>query len=73
MKVKVKDNPDLVRDVPTGAILSVDNRALQAYKIQKKKMDSIGHIQKQQSTVNQRLDSLERKLDKLIDIIGCDK
>jgi TolA-binding protein len=73
MKIKVKDNPDLVRDVPTGAILSVDNRALHAYKVQKKKMQSIGHIQEQQDSINQRLDSLEQKLDKLIDIIGTDK
>jgi hypothetical protein len=73
MKVKVKDNPDLVRDVPTGAILSVDNRGLYAYKIQKKKMDSIGQIHKQHSSINQRLDLLEQKLDKLIDIIGTDK
>ena len=73
MKVKVKDNPDLVRDVETGAVLSIDNRALQAYKIQKKRIGSIEDIEKQQSTINQRLDSLEQKLDKLIDIIGCDK
>ena len=36
--IKVKDNPWLVRDKETTAILSVDNDGLKAYKLQRERL-----------------------------------
>ena len=36
--VKVKDNPGLVKDKQTTAILSVDNDGLKAYKLQRERL-----------------------------------
>ena len=36
--VKVKDNPGLVKDKETTAILSVDNDGLKAYKLQRERL-----------------------------------
>ena len=36
--IKVKDNPGLVKDKETSAILSVDNDGLKAYKLQRERL-----------------------------------
>ena len=36
--IKVKDNPGLVKDKETTAILSVDNDGLKAYKLQRERL-----------------------------------
>ena len=36
--IKVKDNPGLVKDKETTAILSVDNDGLKAYKLQRERI-----------------------------------
>ena len=36
--IKVKDNPGLVKDKETTAILSVDNSGLKAYKLQRERL-----------------------------------
>jgi hypothetical protein len=38
---KIKDNPGLVRDMKNQAVLSVDNNALQSYKMKREKQKEI--------------------------------
>lgn len=70
---KVENHPDLVRDHRSGAVLSTDNKALQAYKSSKRKMQSIDRIEDETNQLKDKVEAIEQKLDRLIDLISANK
>lgn len=70
---KVENHPDLVRDHQSGAVLSTDNKALQAYKSSKRKMQSIDRIEDETNQLKDKVEAIEQKLDRLIDLISANK
>ena len=66
---RIKDRPGLVRDMSTNAVLSVDNQALAAYKKSKMKMKMIDELQEQSVTVQEKMKTIEDKLDRLLAIL----
>ena len=64
--IKVKEKANMVRDMSTGAVLSTDNSALEAYKKAKSKMGKI-------DTLEDKVEKIERKLDLLIDLMRRNK
>jgi hypothetical protein len=65
MYLKVVDNPNLVRDSKTNAVLSTDNTGLEAYKTRKKQFNKINMIEETVKTFDERLSSIERLLSSL--------
>ena len=59
---KVKDEPHLVKDVTSGAVLNVDHKALEMYRARK------AQARKLESTV-ERLDRLEARLDQIVELL----
>jgi hypothetical protein len=66
MKIKVENEPDLVRDTKSNAVLNTDNRALQAYKKQKKLLNSVGDTSERMDNMEQRLINIENILLELV-------
>jgi len=67
--VKVKDNPGLVKDKQTTAILSVDNDGLKAYKLQRERLrqnngmlDDINNIKQELIELRGILKQISQKL-----------
>ena len=65
MYLKVEESNDLVRDSETGAVLNVNNKALQAYKNQKKQFQKINHVESRLDKIENLLLSLQDKLDRI--------
>ena len=67
--VKVEDNPNLVRDSFSKAVLNKDTSGLAAYRAARdrtrKQEDAVASI----NTLNTRMDSMESKLERLIKLI----
>ncbi len=59
---KVKNCPGMRRDDKTRAIISIDNSALQAYKMRKKTAKNL-------DSVVQRVDKIENKLDQILQLL----
>ena len=53
--IKVKDNPGLVKDKETTAILSVDNDGLKAYKLQRERLRQNNHMLDDINNIKQEL------------------
>ena len=64
--IKVENEPDLVRDTKSNAVLNTDNRALQAYKKQKKLLNSVGNTSERMDNMEQRLINIENILLELV-------
>lgn len=64
--IKVENEPDLVRDTKSNAVLNTDNRALQAYKKQKKLLNSVGDTSERMDNMEQRLINIENILLELV-------
>ena len=67
--VKVKDEPQLVRDMHTGAVLNKDNKALQAYKQRKRFMNDladINNLKDRVTNIENSLGNIENMLQTLI-------
>ena len=67
--IKVKDNPGLVKDKETTAILSVDNDGLKAYKLQRERLrqnngmlDDINNIKQELIELRGILKQISQKL-----------
>lgn len=67
--IKVKDNPGLVKDKETTAILSVDNDGLKAYKLQRERirqnngmLDDINNIKQELIELRGILKQISSKL-----------
>lgn len=61
--VKVEQEPDLVRDMDSGAILNSNTDALAAYKNRKRQSNRI-------NTFEDRLNNVENKLDLILKKLG---
>lgn len=59
--VKVKDEPQLVRDLNSGAVLNKDNKALLAYKARKKLMSDLNEI----NNLKDRVTSMENSINNI--------
>ena len=63
---KVKDNPGLVRNSYSKAILNTDNMALQAYKARKNKDNKVkNEINNMKQDINDLKSLMQRILDKI--------
>lgn len=62
MLYKVKDNPDLVRDSSSNAILNTNQTALEAYKARKKQMNKIQETADRMNKFDERLTNIENLL-----------
>lgn len=67
MHVKVKDNPDLVRDMSSNAILNTNTDALQAYKLRKKNAQKVDLLEEKMDGYDKRLSSIEDKLSLILE------
>lgn len=70
---KIKDHSNLIRDMENNAILNTDNRALEAYRASKRKMQSIDEIKVENEQLKTKLARLESKLDYLVDVLERNK
>lgn len=66
---KIKDHPDLVKDKETGAILNVNNRALMAYKRQKKNMNSIKEVNQTNEQLKKDINMLKNEIQSLKELV----
>jgi hypothetical protein len=64
---KVKDNPSLVRNSYSKAILNTDNVALQAYKARKNKDNK---TKNEINTMKQDINELKTLMQRILDKIG---
>lgn len=71
--VKVKDEPQLVRDLNSGAVLNKDNKALLAYKARKKLMTDLNEINNLKDRVTSMEDSINNIESMLKTLIGKQK
>lgn len=70
---KIQDHSNLIRDMENNAILNTDNRALEAYRASKRKMQSIDEIKVENEQLKTKLARLESKLDYLVDVLERNK
>lgn len=75
--VKVKDNPDLVRDNASGGIINVDEQAYLAYKRSKKlQKQKDRKEQEQENRINMlenKISGMEQTLTQILDILQNDR
>ena len=65
--VKVKDEPGLVRDTETNAVLSTDLKGLQATKAQKRRMQKVDELSDNMEELNKKMINIEELLTKLVE------
>lgn len=73
MKVKVDGRSDLVRDTGSGAVLNVDNRALDAYKRNRLKTQQVDKVIKDNEKMKEQIESIENKLDFMLRLLNNNK
>jgi len=66
---KIEDQPDLVKDKNTGAILNVNNNALVAYKRQKKQLSKINELTDFKTEVKEDINTLKEEINSLRELI----
>lgn len=64
--IKVKDADNLVRDRNSNAILNIDSSGLSAYKARKKQMNKVNNVNNKIELLENRLDDLNEKIDKIL-------
>lgn len=67
---KVKDNPDLVRDMATQAILNTNLDALGAYKKRKSKEREIDQAFDDINNIKQEMQDIKTLMQRILDKIG---
>jgi protein subunit release factor A len=67
---KVQDNPDLIRDMGTQAILNTNIDALSAYKKQKAKHREIDQAFDDINNMKQEMSELKTLMQRILDKIG---
>jgi hypothetical protein len=65
--VKVKNEPGLVRDTNSGAILNNDQGALNAYKAQKRRVQMTNNMAKDVEDLKERMLNIEDLLLKVLE------
>lgn len=69
MLVKVKDNPGLVRDLASNAILNVNQEALLAYKRRKNQAGKVDLLEERINMIDKRFSNIEEKLTLILEKI----
>ena len=67
---KIKDNPGLIRDVKTQAVLNVDVSSLQAYKMKRRKQKQIDIAVQDINNMKQDINDLKTLMHRILDKIG---
>lgn len=74
MKIPVKDRQGLVRDTRTNAIISTNSEALALEKkkknIRKRNEQELLSLREDNIKLNNKVDSLEQKIDKILELLG---
>jgi uncharacterized protein Yka (UPF0111/DUF47 family) len=69
--VEVKDNPGLVRDTKSGAIICVDktliNRSKESKRLRKQKHDQVDELQKQVESLHDEIGDLKQLIVQLVE------
>jgi esterase/lipase len=67
---KVKENPELIRDMDSKAILNTNLTALQAYKKKREKQQEIQSAVEDINNLRQEVNELKTLMQRLLDKIG---
>lgn len=71
MKIaKVKENPDLVRDMDNQAILNTNVSALEAYKKRRQKESEVSQSLNDINTMKQDINELKTLMQRILEKIG---
>lgn len=66
--VKVNDRPDLVKDMETGAILTVDRRKADEYLAKKSQINRMREVQDEIQEIKSKLSEIEQLKDTMCEI-----
>jgi len=67
---KVKENPELIRDMDSKAVLNTNLTALQAYKKKREKQQEIQSAVEDINNLRQEVNELKTLMQRLLDKIG---
>jgi len=67
---KVKENPELIRDMNSKAVLNTNLTALQAYKKKREKQQEIQSAVEDINNLRQEVNELKTLMQRLLDKIG---
>jgi len=70
MYVKVKDNPNLIRDVKTQAILNSDLDGLKTYKLKREKQQQLNSAVDDINNMKQDINELKTLMQRILEKIG---
>jgi hypothetical protein len=70
MYVKVKDNPNFVRDMQNQAVLNSDLDGLKAYKLKREKQQEINSAVDDINNMKQDINELKTLMQRILDKIG---
>jgi cell fate (sporulation/competence/biofilm development) regulator YmcA (YheA/YmcA/DUF963 family) len=70
MYVKVKDTPNLVRDMQNQAVLNSDLDGLKAYKLKREKQQEINSAVDDINNIKQDINDLKTLMQRILDKIG---
>ena len=70
MYVKVKDTPNLVRDMQNQAVLNSDSDGLKAYKLKREKQQEINSAVDDINNIKQDINELKTLMQRILDKIG---
>jgi hypothetical protein len=67
---KVKENPELIRDMDSKAVLNTNSTALQAYKKKREKQQEIQSAVEDINNMKQDINELKTLMQRILDKIG---
>ena len=67
---KVKENPELIRDMDSKAVLNTNSTALQAYKKKREKQQEIQSAVEDINNMKQDINDLKTLMQRILDKIG---
>jgi hypothetical protein len=67
---KVKENPELIRDMDSKAVLNTNTTALQSYKKRREKQQEIDQSISDINTMKQDINDLKSLMQRILDKIG---
>jgi hypothetical protein len=70
MYVKVKDNPNLIRDIQNQAVLNSDLDGLKAYKLKREKQKEVSAAIDDINNMKQDINELKTLMQRILDKIG---
>lgn len=64
--MKVKEDPSLMRDQESNALINIDNAGLAQYKKQKRQSKQINNMNERIETMEKQLDQLNENIENLL-------